>query len=205
MKRITKEGLILPGSRISNSTLGEYTEVGLNNVFDYVDLGDFSYSGEHCIFQNTKIQKFVNIAAAVRIGPTNHPMERPTQHHFTYRRQMFDMDVVDDTDFFEERKKPVCTIGHDSWIGHGVIIMPGVNIGIGAVVGSGSVVTKDVPDYGIAVGNPAKTIKYRFSTELINKLLDIKWWDWGYELIKERFQDFLGSTEDFANKYWEGK
>jgi len=57
-------------------------------------------------------------------------------------------------------KQPI-TIGNDVWIGANVTIIKGVNIGNGAVIGAGSVVTKDIPDYGIAVGNPAETIKYR--------------------------------------------
>jgi len=67
-------------------------------------------------------------------------------------------------------------IGNDVWIGDGVTILSGVTIGHGACIGTKSVVTKDVPPYTIAAGNPAKHIKKRFSDEIIAKLLEAKWW-----------------------------
>jgi acetyltransferase-like isoleucine patch superfamily enzyme len=76
-------------------------------------------------------------------------------------------------------------IGNDVWIGYGVIILPGVSIGDGAVIGAGSVVAKDIPPYSVVVGNPAKVIKKRFSDKEIKKLLEVKWWDWQEEKIKE--------------------
>ena len=69
-------------------------------------------------------------------------------------------------------------VGNDVWIGNNVIVMPGVTIGNGAVIGAGAVVTKDVPPYAIVGGNPAKVIKYRFTEKQIEKLLEIKWWNW---------------------------
>ena len=69
-------------------------------------------------------------------------------------------------------------IGHDVWIGHGVKILGGVKIGNGAVIGTGAIVAKNIPPYAIAVGNPARVIKYRFDEETIKKLLAVKWWNW---------------------------
>lgn len=68
-------------------------------------------------------------------------------------------------------------IGHDVWLAAKVIVLQGVTIGNGAVIGAGSVVTKDIPPYAIAVGNPAKVIKYRFSSEKIAQLSELSWWD----------------------------
>ena len=62
-------------------------------------------------------------------------------------------------------------IGHDVWIGSQAIILPGVTIGTGAVIGAGAVVAKDVPAYAVAVGNPARVVKYRFERDLIDRLL----------------------------------
>jgi phosphonate metabolism protein (transferase hexapeptide repeat family) len=181
--------------------LEEYTEVGRGNFFEHVSLGRFSYTGPYCILQNTQVGSFSNIAAMVRIGPTNHPMERATLHHFTYRRKMYAFDEADDEDFFEHRKKQLAYIGHDTWIGHGAIIMPGVRIGTGAIIGSGAVVTKNIDDYAIAVGVPAKTIKKRYSDVLIKQLLEIQWWDWSYETIKLRWKDFCKPAEEFVEIY----
>ncbi|GAL32414.1 maltose O-acetyltransferase [Vibrio maritimus] len=75
-------------------------------------------------------------------------------------------------------------VGHDVWLGCDVTIMPGVHIGHGSIVGSKSVVSKDIPPYSIAVGNPAKVVKSRFDKESIELLLKIAWWDWDIEKIE---------------------
>lgn len=74
-------------------------------------------------------------------------------------------------------------IGHDVWIGHDAKIFGGVKIGTGAIIGSNSVVAKDIPPYAVAVGNPAKVVKYRFRPEVIKKLSAIKWWNWELDKI----------------------
>lgn len=69
-------------------------------------------------------------------------------------------------------------IGNDVWIGREALILSGVTIGDGAVIGARAVVSKNIPPYGIAVGNPAQVIRYRFSQEIIARLLEIRWWEW---------------------------
>lgn len=80
--------------------------------------------------------------------------------------------------------KPKTKIGNDVWIGANVIIMAGIKIGNGAIVAAGSVVVKDISDYEIIGGNPAKTIGKRFSDEQIEGLNKIAWWDWDITKIK---------------------
>jgi acetyltransferase-like isoleucine patch superfamily enzyme len=75
-------------------------------------------------------------------------------------------------------------IGSDVWLGYGCTILSGVNIEHGAVVGAMAVVTKDVPPYGIVVGNPARLVRKRFSDDQIQRLLKIAWWDWPISKIK---------------------
>jgi acetyltransferase-like isoleucine patch superfamily enzyme len=86
------------------------------------------------------------------------------------------------------------TIGNDVWIATNAVIMSGVTIGDGAVVGAYSIVTKDVPPYMIVAGNPAKQIRKRFSDEIINKLLELKWWDMDESRINE-ISDILCSND----------
>lgn len=74
-------------------------------------------------------------------------------------------------------------VGNDVWIGQNVTVMPGVHIGDGAIVAANSVVTKDVPPYHIAGGNPCHIIRKRFHDDLIDYLLALKWWDWPAEKI----------------------
>jgi acetyltransferase-like isoleucine patch superfamily enzyme len=92
------------------------------------------------------------------------------------------------TDKFPEAKgieqfvttKGDVTIGNDVWIGQHVTILSGVTIGDGAVIGAHSVVGKSIPPYAIAVGNPARVIRYRFDEKTIEMLLKIQWWNWPY-------------------------
>lgn len=79
-------------------------------------------------------------------------------------------------------------IGNDVWIGAEAMIMPGVTIGDGAVIATRAVVTKNVEPYTIVGGNPAKQIKKRFSDEDITILLEVKWWDWPVEKIKQHIE-----------------
>lgn len=74
-------------------------------------------------------------------------------------------------------------VGNDVWIGQNVTVMPGVHIGDGAIIAANSVVTKDVPAYHIAGGNPVRMIRKRFDDDVISYLLGLKWWDWPPEKI----------------------
>jgi phosphonate metabolism protein (transferase hexapeptide repeat family) len=167
-------------------------------------MGDYSYCAGYNQITYATIGKFCSIASFVRINPGNHPSyTRVAQHHFTYRSNLYGFGEEDQS-FFDWRKEKAVTIGHDVWIGHNAIIMPGVIIGNGAVIGSGAVVTKDVEPYAIMVGVPAKKIKRRFSEEIIQKLEAARWWDWDYETIKERLDDFR-NFDDFEKKYLSNK
>ena len=79
-------------------------------------------------------------------------------------------------------------IGNDVWIGYEASILAGVTIGDGAIIGTRAVVTKDVPSYTIVGGVPAKPIRKRFDEETIQKLKEIRWWDWEEERIKKNIQ-----------------
>lgn len=79
-------------------------------------------------------------------------------------------------------------VGNDVWIGQNVTLLPGVHIGDGTIIGANSVVAKDVPPYCIVAGNPSRVIRKRFDDELINYLLELKWWDWPIEKIEANFK-----------------
>ena len=74
-------------------------------------------------------------------------------------------------------------VGNDVWIGQNVTVLPGVHVGDGAIIGANSVVTSDIPAYSVAAGNPCTVKKMRFGAELVEYLLDLKWWDWPAEKI----------------------
>lgn len=111
-----------------------------------------------------------------------------------------------DSELIEIRKKLVqkegIEIGNDVWIGMNATILPGVKIGNGVTISAGAVVTKDIPDYALVGGVPAKIIKMKHSEEIIQKLNQISWWDWSEEIIKNRKKDFYLSSEEFCAKYF---
>jgi len=201
MTKLGREPVVGQNCRLQNCRFGIYTEIGADNYLENVHLDDYSYTGPWSIIQNTQIGKFSNLAAALRIGPTDHPMDRASLHHFTYRRRMYGFREEDDRDFFKKRVSRITSLGHDTWVGHGVIIMPEVTVGTGAVIGAGAIVTKDIPPYTIAVGSPARVIKDRFSPEIAADLMRIAWWDWTYQKIDAHLEDFSLPISQFVSKH----
>lgn len=184
---------------IYDSHIGSWTEIGPNSWLAESTFDDYSYAAGDAQIIYTSVGKFCSIASHVRINPGNHPMDRVTQHHMTYRRAMYGFGE-DDTAFFDWRRAHRCTIGHDVWIGHNATVMPGVTIGTGAVIGASAVVTRDIEPYVIAVGVPARPIRKRFSDQQIEKLLQIAWWDWDHDTLKTRFDDLM-NLDEFVAKY----
>lgn len=76
-------------------------------------------------------------------------------------------------------------VGSDVWTGYESMMLAGITIGDGAVVAGGSVVKYDVPPYAIVGGAPAKVLKYRFAEDEIATLLEMKWWDWPADVIRD--------------------
>lgn len=92
-------------------------------------------------------------------------------------------------------------IGHDVWIGRGATVMGGVKIGNGAVIGAKAVVAKDIPPYAIAVGNPARVVKYRFDEETIKNFLAVKWWNWDLKKLGENLP-LIMDVEKFLETHY---
>lgn len=159
----------------------------------HTEYGEYTYGIHNLLIHhwNTtaklKIGKFCSIAGNVNIYLSgNHRVDWCTTYPFGH--------VFKDT--FPKGEdvtghpatKGDVIIGNDVWISSHVIIMSGVKIGNGAVVACGSVVVKNVPDYAIVGGNPAKIIRYRFPEEVIQKFLSLKWWDWDIEKINDNIK-----------------
>lgn len=94
------------------------------------------------------------------------------------------------------RTKGDVTVGNDVWVGRNVMILSGVTIGDGSVIGAGSVVTSDVPPYAIAAGNPARIIRLRFDVKPVERLLQIKWWNWSIEKVLANLPYLLSNDSE---------
>jgi acetyltransferase-like isoleucine patch superfamily enzyme len=93
-------------------------------------------------------------------------------------------------------------IGHDVWIGMGATILPNVIVGNGAVIGAGAVVTKDVDEYEVVGGIPARHIKSRYTGPDVTKLLLMRWWDWDINLIKKEAENLSSGNLDKLYERW---
>ena len=158
-----------------NIFVGEYT------YYDDVDGAEHfeNHVTHHYEFLGDKliIGKFCAIAKGIEfiMNGANHRMNSVTTYPFNIMGGGWEKHVPK---FSDLPYKGDTVVGNDVWIGQNVTVMPGVHIGDGAIIGAHSVVARDIPPYCIAVGNPCRVIRKRFDDDLIEYLLEIKWWDW---------------------------
>ncbi len=137
-------------------------------------IGAYSYMHSGELYMVSKIGRYCSIAERVIIGvdPVGHPLDWLSSHPFQYTKKNSPID----TGLTYQSEWQDVEIGNDVWIGQEAMIMKGVKIGNGAVIGARSIVTQDVPDYAVAIGIPAKVVKYRFSDDIVKKLNSFPWW-----------------------------
>ncbi|MFT0673246.1 CatB-related O-acetyltransferase [Bacteroides hominis] len=131
------------------------------------------------------IGKFCSIACGAKFlfNCANHALKSLSTYTFPLFYEEWELEKSNITTAWDNKGDIV--IGNDVWIGYEVVIMAGVHIGDGAIIAARAVVTKDVPPYTIVGGTPAKEIRKRFDTEMIQQLLKLKWWDWSTNKIRQ--------------------
>lgn len=164
------------------------------------DIGEYTYGEPNVLFPNSDakltIGKFCSIASDVTIFlGGNHRIDWITTYPFN---AIFNEYPIASKIIGHPATNGDVIVGNDVWIGYGSTIMSGVSIGHGAVIAAKSVVTKDIGAYEIWGGNPAKFIRKRFADDKIKYLIEIKWWDWDIETIKENISQ-LCSTRELIN------
>lgn len=165
-KRIFKSKKVKIESRHASikAKYGQEVFIGQGTIIaDDVEIGDYSYVNRNSSVENAVIGKYCSISSGVYINPFEHDNTLFTTHPIA-------------NEFSFQKNKKV-TIGNDVLISLNVIILSGVTIGDGAVIGAGAIVTSDVMPYEIVGGVPAKHLKWRFTSDVIEELSKSQWWD----------------------------
>lgn len=186
-------------SDITESKISKKSKISRFAKLYHCTINDHSYVGAGSKLFYTTLGKYCSIGGDCKIGSASHPLNFISSSPIFYTKTNLTGEVWCDNDKNYTSYKPV-VIGNDVWIGSSATILGGIKIGNGAVIGAGAVVTKDVPDYAIVGGVPAKIIRKRFSDEIIEKLLKSEWWNEEDNKIKQNLKLF---TIDISNKNYE--
>lgn len=179
-----------------NTKIGKFCLIGKNvKISENVEVGDFTYFNSSnnwsIIESNTVIGKFCSIAPGVIIGLGNHNYHNVSTHPFLYNDYYIKKITKKKVNLLQDGlvdKNLKTIIGNDVWIGMNACIKRGIKIGNGAVIGMNAVVTKDVPEFAIVGGVPAKVISYRFTKEEINFINENPWWNWNNEELLNNYK-----------------
>lgn len=206
LKKITHKHVSWFSLWDSSTTFTKKTHIRSLSKLKNVKIGEYSRIGLMCSIVNTTIGRFTAISRNCIINLARHPTNYLSTNSIFYKKGSwgFHDNWIGDVRFIN--RQPVI-IGNDVWIGINCGIMGGVTIGDGAIIATSSIVTKDVPPYSIVGGIPAKVIKYRFSEDVIKRLLEINWWNLSDDDITRVLPIF--HTKDITieklNKYFPNK
>jgi acetyltransferase-like isoleucine patch superfamily enzyme len=190
-----------PGIAIDpSSSFGKYNVIFRNVAIINSVIGDHTFIQKNSFINDADIGKFCSIAMGVQIGLAQHAISHVSSHPAFYLLNTPLVKTFSESDLFSTTSRTM--IGHDVWIGQNAMIMSGMKVGTGAIIGAGCVVTKDVPEYAIVIGVPAKTVRFRFDENIRNGLLKTEWWNMSDEWLERNYSLFsdplklIGSLEN---------
>ena len=171
---VDKSAYIYRGVKVKEAVIGAHTYIAANTDVENAEIGKYCSIADHC-----------------RIGMSGHSLQYlSTSPIFTQTENALQERWIENDVFEHKDEEERVLLGNDVWVGSHVLIKGGVHIGNGACIAAGAVVVKDVPPYSIVGGVPAKVIRYRFSPEVIEKLLELQWWEMPEEILKKNIVFF---------------
>ena len=180
-------------SILINADLESNISINRRNFIQDSRLGRFTYTGQNTTIRGSSIGRFCSLSWNVSIGGKDHGMERVSNSALWAFHNM-DGNKPDPASFVYGKDEPACVLGSDVWVATNAVVLRGVMVGDGAVVAAGCVVIRDVDPYTVVAGVPGKVIRSRFSDEWCQDLLELKWWDWPVEVIRQNL-DLIYSTK----------
>jgi len=182
---------ILDGCRIINTKMEDYVSIRQSCRLKEAQVGAFSYISRESVIVMTQVGRFCSVGPYLICGWGGHPTSFVSTSPVFYSTRGQCGISFADRDYYDEKR--TTTIGNDVWIGARVFIKDGINVGNGAIIGAGAVVVKDVPDYAIVAGCPARVIRFRFNEQIRSKLLQIAWWNWDEDRLRNSQMMFAQS------------
>lgn len=185
-------GFLKPLVNAPNIEIGDYTyyddPAGPEGFVERCVLYHYPFVGDRLV-----IGRFCALAEGVQfiMNGANHALRGFSTFPFNIFGNGWERGF--DVSTWADAQKGDTVIGHDVWIGYGAVIMPGIKIGHGAIVAAKAVVSRDVPPYAIVAGNPARVVKMRFDDQVIDRLLQLAWWDWPVEKITRNLDAIRGA------------
>lgn len=192
--RLYQKVMIFLFNYLKNCRITQGVKINKKSSFSNVGIGYGTYLAKNVKISNTEIGKFCSIGPNLLCGFGIHPINgistSPSfysiarQNGFTFTKE----NKMEET-------KPIF-IGNDVFVGANVTILDGITIGDGAIIGAGAVVSKNIAPYAIAIGCPIRVVKFRFTPDIIEKLLFIKWWDRD-EIIWQKVEKYFFNIDEF--------
>lgn len=175
---------------------GEGVRLGVGVWAGHSSVGDYSYLARGASLFYAHLGKYCSIGDEAMVGLARHPSCGYISTYPAFFSGSNEAVTVRYCDVSQFDETPLTVVGSDVWIGARATIRGGICVGHGAIVGAGAVVTRNVPDYAVVAGVPARLLRRRFSDEEVRLLLDAQWWDWSRAKLKS-LAPLFGDPEEF--------